>query len=300
MIKNANSTIIGSFIIGAILLVLIVFMVFGTGKLFVTTNEYVVYFRSAPQGLSKGAAVKVGGVKIGEVTKITPIYDTQERFTVEVLIEAMQGIIKTVGEEDDELSQKDYVNNLIRKGFKAQLESESMVTGKLYIKLDFFPDEKIVIEGYNEDLIEIPSIPNTFELLERDAKKIFDKLSRIEFDEISKNLNNLLVGVDSLVRAPVLYENMEEVKENLKLTQSVIKKLDRAVVPATEGFIEVTNSINETLAQTQKLMIRLEDVAANNRYEIHQALEEFRKSSESLRNLLDHLQRDPSSPLYGK
>ncbi len=300
MIKNANSTVIGSFIVGAVLLIFIVFMVFGTGKLFVTTNEYVIYFRSAPQGLSVGAAVKVGGVKIGEVTKITPIFDTQERFTVEVLIETVQGIIQTVGEEDDEMPLREYVNNLIQKGFKAQLESESMVTGKLFIKLDFFPNEKIVLEGYNEELLEIPSIPNTFELLEQDVKKIFDRLGKIEFEKISNNLNNLLVGIDSLVRAPVLYQNMEEMAENLALTQSLIIKLDSSVVPVTQGFVNVTESINSTLEQTQALILRLENVAANNRYEIHQVLEEIKKTSESLRNLLDHLQRDPSSALYGK
>lgn len=300
MIKNANSTVIGSFIVGAVLLIFIVFMVFGTGKLFVTTNEYVIYFRSAPQGLSIGAAVKVGGVKIGEVTKITPIYDTQERFTVEVLIETVQGIIQTVGEEDDEMPLREYVNSLIQKGFKAQLEAESMVTGKLFIKLDFFPNEKIVLEGYNEDLLEIPSIPNTFELLEQDVKKIFDRVGKIEFEKISNNLNNLLVGIDSLVRAPVLYQNMEEMAENLALTQSLIIKLDSSVVPVTQGFVNVTESINSTLEQTQALILRLENVAANNRYEIHQVLDEIKKTSESLRNLLDHLQRDPSSALYGK
>ena len=47
-------------------------------------------------------------------------------------------------------------------------------------------------------------------------------------------------------------------------------------------------------------MIRLESVTANNRYEIHQLLKEFKKSSESMRNLTDYLQRDPSSPFYGK
>ena len=300
MIKNANSTVIGSFIVGAILLILVVFLIFGTGKFFVTTHEYVAYFRSAPQGLNVGASVKLGGVKIGQVTKITPIYDTQERFTVEVILETMEGIVRTIGDESAHLTQKEYVHGLIEKGFKAQLESESMVTGKLFIKLDFFPNEKIVIEGYNEELIEIPTIPNTFELLEKDAKKIFDRLSKIEFEDISNNLNNLLVGIDSLVRAPVLYRNMEEMAENLALTQNLITKLDSSVVPVTQGFVNVTESVNSTLEQTQALLIRLENVAANNRYEIHLVLEEIKKTSESLRNLLDHLQRDPSSALYGK
>ncbi len=300
MIKNANSTVIGSFIVGAVVLIVVVFIVFGSGNLFVTTNEAVIYFRSSPQGLSVGAPVKLKGVKIGEVTEITPVYDAKELFTVEVIIQTEQGIVKIIGEEELYLASTQKIENLVKKGFKAQLESESMVTGKLFIKLDFFPDEKVILEGHRPDLVEIPSIPNTFELLEKDAKKIFDRLGKIEYEKISNNLNNLLVGIDSLIRSPILYQNMEEMAENLKLTQKLISHLDSAIVPATEGFVKVTNSTDETLRYIQALMIRLESVAANNRYEIHQLLKEMRKSSESMRNLTDHLQRDPSSLFYGK
>jgi len=300
MIKNANSTVIGSFIVGAVVLIVVVFMVFGSGNFFTTTNEAVIYFRSSPQGLSVGAPVKLKGVKIGEVTQITPVYDTKERFTVEVIIETEQGIVKIIGEEQLHLASAQKVENLVRKGFKAQLESESMVTGKLFIKLDIFPDEKVILEGHRPDLVEIPSIPNTFELLEKDAKKIFDRLGKIEFEKISNNLNNLLVSSDSLVRSPILYRNMEEMAENLKLTQALIANVDSAIEPTTEAFVKVTNSVNETLKSTQELMIRLESVAANNRYELNQVLKEVKKTSESMRNLTDYLQRDPSSPFYGK
>ena len=300
MIKNANSTVIGSFIVGAVVLIVVVFIVFGSGNMFVTTNEYVIYFRSSPQGLSVGAPVKLKGVKIGEVTEITPVYDSRELFSVEVIVQTTQGIIKIIGEEELNLSSAQKVENLVKKGFKAQLESESMVTGKLFIKLDFFPDNEIILEGHRPDLAEIPTVPNTFELLEKDAKKIFDRLGKIEYEQISKNLNRLLVGFDSLARSPILYQNMEEMAENLKLTQKLISHLDSAIIPATEGFTKVTNSTDETLKNIQALMIRLESVAANNRYEIHQLLKEMRKSSESMRNLTDYLQRDPSSLFYGK
>ncbi len=299
MIKNANSTVIGSFIIGAVVLIVIVFLVFGSGSIFVKTNDHVIYFRSSPQGLSVGAPVKLKGVKIGEVVKITPIYDTKGVFTVEVIIQTEEGIVKILGEKSYPTSQEQ-IENLVRKGFKAQLESESMVTGKLFIKLDFFPDQKIILEGHRTDMVEIPSVPNTFELLEKDAKKIFDQLGKIEYEKISHNLNRLLVGFDSLARSPILYQNMEEMAENLKLTQLLISHLDSAISPVTEGFVNVANSTDITLKDIQGLMIRLENVAANNRYEIQLLLKEFRKSSESMRNLTDYLQRDPSSPLYGK
>lgn len=300
MIKNANSTVIGSFIVGAVILIVVVFLVFGSGKLFITTNQFVIYFRSSPQGLSIGAPVKLKGVKIGEVAKITPIYDTKGTFNVEVIIEIMEGVVKRIGDENPQETPQQKVKKLVARGLKAQLESESMVTGKLYVKLDFFPNEELMLEGHNPDLVEIPSIPNTFELLEQDAKKIFDRLGKIEFEKISDNLNNLLVSSDSLVRDPSLYKSLDEMAKNLRLSQKFIMNLDSSLAPIMQGFTEVTASTNETLKGIQELMMRLESVTANNRYELHQLLKEFRKTSESMRNLTDYLQRYPSSPFYGK
>jgi len=137
MIKNANSTVIGSFIIGAVILIVVVFLVFGSRKLFVTTNQFVIYFRSSPQGLSIGTPVKLKGVKIMEVTKITPIYDTKGTFNVEVIIEIMEGVVKRIGDKNPQEAAQQKVKNLVAKAVKAQLESESMVTGKLYVRLDF-------------------------------------------------------------------------------------------------------------------------------------------------------------------
>ncbi len=300
MIKNANSTVIGSFIVGAVILIVVIFLVFGSGNLFQTTNKFVVYFRSSPQGLSVGAPVKLKGVKIGEVLDITPIYDTKGTFNVEVIFEIIEGVVKRIGEQNPDESPEQKVKALVQKGLKAQLESESMVTGKLFIKLDFFPDDKLILEGLNKDLVEIPSIPNTFELLEKDAKKIFDRLGKIEFEKISNNLNNLLVSSDSLIRDPELYKSIHELSENLKLSQQLIFDLDTSIVTIIDGYTEVTNSSSAALNEMKNLMIQLQTVTANNKYELNQLLKEFRKTSEALRNLTDYLQRNPSSIFYGK
>jgi paraquat-inducible protein B len=300
MIKNANSTVIGSFIVGAVMLIVVTFMVFGSGKMFVTTQQFIIYFRNSPQGLSVGAPVKLKGVKIGEVTKITPIYDTKGQFNVEVIIELMEGVVKRIGDQNPQETPQEKIRILVEKGLKAQLESESMVTGKLFIKLDFFPDEKIILEGFSPNLVEIPSIPNTFELLEKDVKNIFDRLGKIKFEEISNNINDLLVSSDSLIRHPSLYRSLDEMAENLKLSQKLIIDTDTSVVRLTEEFVGIASEMNKTLVEIKRLMKSLENVTANNRYELNKLLKEYRKMSEAIRDLSDYLQRDPSSLFYGK
>lgn len=300
MIKQASPKLIGTFIVGAVALIVVMFIVFGSGGVFKTKNEYVIYFRGSTSGLSSGAPVKVKGVQVGSVTKITPIMDIDESFKVEVNFETVEGLIKDIGERNEDFSQIKEVKSLIKKGFKGQLATESMVTGKLYIKVDFFPDAPIILEGLNPDLVEIPSVPTTSELLERDVKEMLNEMSKIQFQRLSNNINNLVEGIDSLVRSPLIFHNMKALKENMRLSQKLIAHLDSAIAPATNNMAEITNSVNQTLEAVRQLVVNLDNVTANNRYEIHLLLKELKTTSRSIRNMTDYLERNPSSMIIGK
>ena len=300
MIKQASPKLIGTFIVGAVALIVVMFIVFGSGGVFKTKIDYVIYFRGSTSGLSSGAPVKVKGVQVGSVTKITPIMDIDESFKVEVNFETVEGLIKDIGERNEDFSQIKEVKSLIKKGFKGQLATESMVTGKLYIKVDFFPDAPIILEGLNPDLVEVPSVPTTSELLERDVKEMLNEMSKIQFQRLSDNINNLVEGIDSLVRSPLVFRNMKALEENMRLSQKLITHLDSAIVPVTNNMGEITNSVNQTLAVVRQLIVSLDNVTANNRYEIHQLLKELKTTSGSIRNLTDYLERNPSSMIIGK
>lgn len=300
MIKQASPKLIGTFIVGAVALIVVMFVVFGSGGMFKTKIDYVIYFRGSTSGLSSGAPVKIKGVQVGSVTKITPIMDIDESFKVEVIFETVEGLIKSISERDEDFSQIEEVKSLIKKGFKGQLATESMVTGKLYIKVDFFPDAPIILEGLNPDLVEIPSVPTTSELLEKNVKDMLDEMSKIQFQRLSDNINNLLEGIDSLVRSPLIFQNMKALKENMRLSQNLITHLDSAITPATNNMAEITNSVNQTLAVVRQLIVSLDNVTANNRYEIHLLLKELKTTSQSIRNMTDYLERNPSSMIIGK
>ena len=91
--NHANTKLIGAFIVGAVALVIIVFLVFGSGKLFTKTYEYVVYFRGSVNGLDLGAPVKLRGVTVGSVSQIIPLYYPNGDFAVEVKIKTESSIV---------------------------------------------------------------------------------------------------------------------------------------------------------------------------------------------------------------
>ena len=70
MNKKISPTLIGAFVIGAIALLVIAIIVFGSGRLFKQTREFVLYFETSVNGLRVGAPVKFKGVEVGSVKNI--------------------------------------------------------------------------------------------------------------------------------------------------------------------------------------------------------------------------------------
>ena len=88
MSKKANPVKIGIFILGALAMISVAIVVFGSSRLFKRSSEYVMFFDSSISGLSEGAKVILRGVPVGRVTKIR--LDTKqgdEDFVIPVFIE---------------------------------------------------------------------------------------------------------------------------------------------------------------------------------------------------------------------
>ena len=70
MNKKISPTLIGAFVVGAVALLVIAVIAFGSGRLFRETKEFVLYFDGTVNGLHVGAPVKFKGVEIGSVKDI--------------------------------------------------------------------------------------------------------------------------------------------------------------------------------------------------------------------------------------
>src|SRR6266481_5258268 len=91
--KRANPLLVGSFVLGGLALAVTVIATIGSGKFFLHTQRFVVYFDGSVNGLDTGAPVKFRGVPIGTVTdvrlKLPPQQVADRR--IPVLIEVVEG-----------------------------------------------------------------------------------------------------------------------------------------------------------------------------------------------------------------
>jgi paraquat-inducible protein B len=298
--NEANTKLIGAFIVGAVALVIVVFLVFGSGKMFTKTIEYVIYFRGSVNGLDLGAPVKLRGVTVGSVSKIVPLYYPNGKFAVEVKINTAMGIVKNVDNLQQEINQADEVKYAVENGFRAQLNTSSFVTGKLFVNLDYFPDSEKIFMKRNEEDVEIPSIPSTTELFENSLKSVMKGLEKLNLVELTESIHNTVKSVDEILSSPMWQANLIMMNENLIKTDTLFARLNRSIDPITENVVESTIQTRETLKKIQLLVESLDNIAVNNRYEIHEVLKEISYSARALKRLAEYFEEHPSDIIFGK
>jgi paraquat-inducible protein B len=322
--KQASKTVIGSFVVSALVLVVVGVLIFGSGNYLKERYKFMLFFKDSVKGLSMGAPVIFMGVKIGEVKDIKVIADPSESsFLIQVLIELASGKVKRFKAREFGNAQElyEFCNQLIEQGLRARLGLQSVVTGQLQIELDFFPEEEAVLMGTNKEYQEIPTIPSTFEKLTKTlenlpVKEIFDKLSssltRIDLllnsPETTEFLKSLKLAVEDAGK--VLHEVGKQVQpmtdkigETLEAYGKLAQNLDRKVDPLISEFDETVKALADASKQAEKTLRAVENIVGDNSVvtvELTKTLREFSSAARSIRNLSDYLSRHPEALIRGK
>jgi paraquat-inducible protein B len=177
--SKANPAVIGGFVVGAIALIVIGLLVFGGTSWFAQRNTYIAYFPGSVQGLRVGAPVDFRGVTIGEVTDIEVMFDPEGiTARIPVVMQFDSSRIHIVGMARTG-SYEEQVERLIQAGFRAQLQSQSLLTGLLSVNLDFHEDAPVRLEGGDQPYPEIPTIPSGLEQLQESAGDVAMRLPAV-------------------------------------------------------------------------------------------------------------------------
>jgi paraquat-inducible protein B len=168
MNKKVSPTLIGAFVVGALALVVIAVLMFGSGRFFRTTKDFVLYFDGSVNGLRVGAPVKFRGVEIGSVKNILLRLETdQKALRIPVIIELELEKFTSKGASGAGMEDPEASKQLIDSGLRGQLQMESFVTGLLFVGLDFFPDSPLKLvqtEGGRYQYPEIPTQPTPLQV----------------------------------------------------------------------------------------------------------------------------------------
>lgn len=234
-------------------------------------------FYQSTRGLSAGGPVIFQGIEIGRVRSVDLDYDRQRRdFWSDVEIDvyprfmgrAFSGWQKNT--ERQPANADTFFRMLIERGLRAQMRTGNLLTGQLYVALDFDPKAGRYRPPEAQTPLEIPTSRGDFDQIQEQIGSIVTKLEAVPFDDIGRNLAATLKSVDGLVR-----------------------QLDGKLVP------EVQKSLQETQRTLSTLSATLADDGSLQR-DARGTLDELGRAARSLRTLGDYLQRHPESLLRGR
>jgi paraquat-inducible protein B len=235
-------------------------------------------FAQALRGLEVGAPVEFVGVNIGSVIAVDLGYEPQNKsFPVVVTAklyprrmgEAYE-ILVAQGKTESEETLAAFVGTLVNRGLRAQPRSASLLTGKLYIALDFLPASPRVAFDASNRPVELPTVNGSFQELEANIGRLVKKVNDLPLEQIAADLHTDLTD---------LHETLSE--------------LHGRVLPSA---VDTLSALHTTLDSVDRTL----DVESPLQRGLTETLSESRTTLQAVRELADYLDRHPDALLRGR
>ncbi|MBA3478089.1 MAG: MCE family protein, partial [Lautropia sp.] len=262
------------------------------------SRTLLMYFNQSLRGLAPGAPVDFRGVALGEVKSIGVEFDPQEgQFRMPVLVQIYpERLRRSVGGEDPDGSpdSRNRLQAMVDRGLRAQLRMGNLLTGQLYVALDFFPNAEpgppLPPVSAGEPL-RLATIPNSLDELQSQIGEIAVKLSKIPYEQIGNDLQ----------------KTMASLERTLGTAEKLVKTLNNDVSPqitaAMKDVRKTLDAAGRTLDQAGKTMAATGRAVAEDaplQQDLRHTLQELSRAAVSLRVLTDYLEQHPESLLRGK
>jgi paraquat-inducible protein B len=317
----AKSTAVGAFVFGALALGVAAIVLLAGQSLFTRKLRVVVYFQNSVAGLAVGAPVTLRGVKIGSVESMKVYLRLPD--LVPVIPVYLQIEPKQVSWTRHPLAtDASDLEVAVRAGLRAQLTTQSLVTGQVAVNLDFRPDAPATLIGDSTDVVEIPTIPSDLqrikdEIADLKLADLADK-ARTALDVITKVVGDLNGKLGPL--ADSLKQTSDDARTTLDTTTAAVQQVQQdasrtlasinhlatsteaGVGPTIKNARQAIATMNRAAIQAEKVMDTLHDVTAARaplRGDLEAAVRDLAASTASLRNFSRQIERNPSTLLLG-
>lgn len=321
MNERSKAASVGLFIVIMLALLIAMLLTVSNGRLLGQTRlQYELVYDTSIKGLGVGAPVTLRGVQIGEVASIkTRFYSNLLEPLNAVVINIYPDQIEVDGLIDDEIGEE-LIDVLSAKGLSAKLRSQSLLTGLLYIEIDFYSEtpRKIKVETDHPQLQTVPSDLERLdsELGELDLAAMVDDMQQIlanvnkftsssQFQRLAYNMNKSLKAVEegarktgesadaAGARTSAASEEMRllasELRAQLKVTSSEISGTMEGVERMVGEVSDAAGSVGAHLAPDSPLS-----------FELNRVLQNVSRAAGAVERFADMLEQQPNSVLAGK
>ena len=243
--------------------------------------RYALNFNESVRGLRPGAPVEFRGLPVGQVDEITTRYVSgRERIQIRVLVTIYADRLRRLSDRKEVFSAEERRANMDRfvaAGLRAQLRTGNLVTGQLYVALDFIDGAPPAKVAWQAQPPELPTSKGELAELQATLGSVLKKLDAVPYAEVAADLRNAIATLDA----------------TLKAAEAAARKLGDDVAPDVQATLADTRATLSTARRTLATDSALQ-------VELQTTLREVAASARALRELAETLERRPEALLRGK
>ena len=228
--------------------------------------EYVVEFEESLRGLRRGSPVTYRGIHVGSVQRImldamvTGSIAAAEGPPIPVLIRVEPGRLKLPDTLASAEQMRETVDLAVSNGLRATLSSGNLLTGALYVALEFYPDatpaEQNVVGGFTT----IPTTVGGFSGIQAQLNRLLAKLNDLPLENTITSTNAAVGELKltlSAVRTILENDSTQEIPANLELALAELSRL----MQSYSSDSDFQTQLNRTLLEIKNTLDSLQGVA---------------------------------------
>jgi len=318
MKKGPSPQMVGAFVVGALVIVIVLVIALGSGRLFSKTYPFVVYFSQSVAGLQTGAPVTFKGVTIGSVRSVQLSLSegpdpgvTLADARIPVVFEIDKRLLVREGVGWVDLDDPATADRWITEGLRVVLTMESLVTGRKFLNLEVMPGTPVTLVG-SEDLhlTELPAAPGSgMEELQGQMEDALRRFAALNIDSALDAFTGTMHAVERLVEdnldrsATRLPGTLAQLDSTLRAIRDLAISVDSGIGPFRADLADAVRSATTTSVEVRNTLLSLQAAAGPDsplQVRLAEALERFAAASRAIETLAEYLSRNPSAPLRGK
>lgn len=243
--------------------------------------KFVLLFDQTVRGLSTSAPVEFRGIPIGRVTDISFDYlKAADDSRIPVLVEIDPSLLRPEAAEKIVKPDGQFLKEAVARGLRASLKAGSLLTGALFVDLDYYKDTPAAEMSTVGGLPSLPTVSAGLETTITETLKKFGKTA----DEVT-------------ITAAESRKTMEELNQTLATARKSIDAADLS---------KISSDLRASLASFDKLSATFDKSISSYGPEgpiqgdMLRTLEELRASLRTMKSLMNTLDDKPNSILFGR
>ena len=284
MSDDSKAVAIGAFVVGAAVIAISAMLFISSTGWGNDKSKVIMVFDGSVKGLSIGAPVTLQGVQIGQITDIHLNFDAKT-VNATAMIEAEISHQK-LGSEDGRVGI--FPKAMLTKGLHAQLYSQSLLTGLLYVQLEFQPETKVKLAKIDSPYLQIPTAPT-------DLQRITQALESMDFVGLVKDIRTIAEGLGQVIVA----ESFQNLPADLHSTLSSVAEMTMLLEAQINSTGPKLNRVLDSTAKTMRILNseipKLSATAGTSLVLLNRAIGSFEATMLSVNMLVS----DDSATIYG-